>query len=94
MSAVMISPAIMMTIAQLRLSSSAVYVVKPDLSTAWAIPVVERTSVASTVYTRNHTSALLPHCTSLSVTGSVSLMYWVVTIWSAGRSIALLTGEA
>jgi len=69
MSAVMISPAIMMTIAQLRLSSSAVYVVKPDLSTAWAIPVVERTSVASTVYTRNHTSALLPHCTSLSVTG-------------------------
>ena len=68
MSAVMISPAIMTTTAQLCLSSSAVHVVKPDLSTAWAIPVVERTSVASTVYAHNHTSAQLPHCTSLSAT--------------------------
>ena len=66
MSAVMVSPAIMTTIAQLRLSSSAMYVVKPDLSTAWAIPFVERTSVASTVYTHNQPSAQLPHCTTLS----------------------------
>jgi len=48
MSAIVIAPFIMTTIAKLRLRALAFYVIEPDLSAAFAVLVAERTTVAST----------------------------------------------
>ena len=62
MSAVVTTPTIVRTIAQLCLVAGAVYVVEPDLSTAWSVRVVaEYTTVVSTACVYSHRGVQLLH---------------------------------
>ena len=92
MSAVVIAPFIMTTIAKLRLRALAFYVIEPDLSAAFAVLVAERTTVASTAlctFTQVYSAtAALYHCVEPFCMNTCwwDMISWVVCVFLFSRS--------